>query len=205
MKIYGQLLKAQLENTAADLADTIKGLMWFNTTTDVAKFYDGTAVRTVVDTNSTQAITGKIISGSEITPKVDTYANLVTYATTSGDGKLVFASDNKLFYFTSNNILNEVAVMKTINGTITSARLTVGTSAVRATVAGTAPDANRKRLMITPASDNTGKVYLGSSSVTVANGKEIVGPDTLPLDWDASDYYLISDTAAQVVAIVEVV
>ena len=92
-----------------------------------------------------------------------------------------------------------------IAGTITNAQITVGTTAVRATVAGTAPNAARKRLSIKPSKNNTGAIYYGSSAVTTANGLEIIGPDRLDFTFDASDYYLRSDTAAQVVEIVEVV
>jgi hypothetical protein len=41
--------------------------------------------------------------------------------------------------------------------------------------------------------------------VTTSNGLEIIGPDRLEFELDSSDYYLISDTAAQVVEIIEVV
>lgn len=92
-----------------------------------------------------------------------------------------------------------------IAGTITNAQVTVGLTAVRATVAGTAPNAARKRLSIKPSKNNTGAIYYGSSSVTTANGLEIIGPDRLDFTFDASDYYLRSDTAAQVVEIVEVI
>jgi len=91
------------------------------------------------------------------------------------------------------------------SGTITNAQVTVGTSAVRATVSGSAPSAARKKLIIKSSKNNTGSIYLGSSSVTTANGLEIIGPDRLEFELDASDYYLISDTAAQVVEVLEVV
>lgn len=92
-----------------------------------------------------------------------------------------------------------------ISGTITSGQVTVGTSAVRATASGSAPNAARKKLLIKPSKDNTGEIYLGASGVTTSNGLEIIGPDRLEFMFDASDYYLISDTAAQTVEIVEVV
>lgn len=90
-------------------------------------------------------------------------------------------------------------------GTITNAQITVGTTAVRATVSGSAPNAARKKLIIKPNKNNTGVIVLGSSSVTTANGLEIIGPDRLEFLLDASDYYLRSDTAAQIVEIIEVV
>ena len=92
-----------------------------------------------------------------------------------------------------------------ISGTITNTQATVGLTAVRATVAGSAPNAARKRLSIKPSKNNTGAIYYGSSAVTTANGLEIIGPDRLDFTFDASDYYLISDIAAQIVEIVEVV
>jgi hypothetical protein len=92
-----------------------------------------------------------------------------------------------------------------IAGTITNAQVTVGLTAVRATVAGSAPNAARKRLSIKPSKNNTGAIYYGSSSVTTSNGLEIIGPDRLDFTFDASDYYLRSDTATQVVEIVEVI
>jgi len=93
----------------------------------------------------------------------------------------------------------------TTSGTITQASITVGTSAVRATVAGTAPNAARKRLLISPLKTNTGAIYIGASTVTTATGMEIIGPDRLEFIMDASDFYLISDTAGQAVRIVEVI
>jgi hypothetical protein len=93
---------------------------------------------------------------------------------------------------------------QTSSGTITSTQKAVGTSAVRATVSGSAPSATRKKLMIKPSKNNTGAIYLGSSSVTIGNGLEIIGPDRLEFTLDASDYYIISDSTAQIVEIIEV-
>jgi hypothetical protein len=88
-------------------------------------------------------------------------------------------------------------------GTITSAQVAVGTSAVRATVSGSAPNAARKKLMIKPSKNNIGAIYLGASGVTTSNGLEIIGPDRLEFEFDSGDYYIISDTAAQVCEIIE--
>lgn len=91
----------------------------------------------------------------------------------------------------------------TVAGTVTNAVVSVGLTAVRATVAGTAPSASRKKLMIKPSENNTGAIYVGSSSVTTANGMSIIGPDRLEFEFDSGDYYLISDLAAQSVQIIE--
>ena len=92
----------------------------------------------------------------------------------------------------------------TMAGTITQTQKTVGTSAVRATVSGSAPSVTRKKLVLKPSKNNTGSIFLGSSAVTTANGMEILGPDRLEIELDASDYYLISDTAGQTVEILEI-
>lgn len=91
-----------------------------------------------------------------------------------------------------------------ITGTISTAQKVVGTSAVRATVAGTALASNKKR-KFKPSASNSGRIWYGSASVTISTGLEIISVDTITLDADHSDYYLISDTAAQVVELLEVV
>lgn len=90
-----------------------------------------------------------------------------------------------------------------VTGTITSAQVTVGTTAVRATVAGTAPNSQRKYLCIKPSKNNTGAIYFGPSTVTTSSGLEIIGPDYREFNFDAGDFYLISDTAGQTVEIIE--
>lgn len=93
-----------------------------------------------------------------------------------------------------------------ISGTITTAQKSLPTAntAVRATVSGSALVSNKKR-KIKPASSNTGRVWYGSSGVTISNGIEIIGPDYITLDGDFSDYYVVSDTNTQIVEILEVV
>lgn len=89
--------------------------------------------------------------------------------------------------------------------TITTIQLTVGLTAVRATVAGTAPAGSRKKLWIKPSKNNTGAIYIGASGVLISTGMEIIGPDRWEVLNDNNDYYLISDTAGQVVEILEVI
>lgn len=134
----------------------------------------------------------------------DTYANLVTWASTATDAALAFSTDTKILYYVVTGILQEIDVMRTISGTVTSAQVSVGLTAVRALSVGVAPNANRKRLMITPLTI-TGSIFIGGSSVSISNGKPIIGPDTIFLDWDASDYFLVSDVVGNVVSIVEVI
>ena len=90
-------------------------------------------------------------------------------------------------------------------GTITSTQKTVGTTAVRGTVSGSAPNTARKRVIFKPSKNNTGNIYIGGSTVTTGTGMEIIGPDRLEFTYNSSDWYLISDTVGQKVEIIEVV
>lgn len=111
-------------------------------------------------------------------------------------------SSDQLLTFIGNSF---VATRESTNsGIITQTQKTVGLTAVRATVSGSAPLSARKKLLIKPSKNNTGSIYFGASTVTTASGMEIIGPDRLEFAFDASDYYLISDTAGQVVEIVEI-
>lgn len=91
-------------------------------------------------------------------------------------------------------------------GTVTQAAITVGTSAVRLTVSGSAPSANRSVLVATPDSSSTAKFYIGSSSVANSGanrGVQITANQSFIANSDAGDYYIISDTAAQTVYVME--
>lgn len=91
-----------------------------------------------------------------------------------------------------------------VSGTLKSAQITVGTSQVRATTDGLAPSANRNKLMIKPSGVNTDSVFLIAAGGSTTTGMEIIGPDRLEFMYDPTDYYLISNSAGQVVEIVEV-
>lgn len=59
-----QLLKAQLENSASDLTPTSTGLIYFNTSTALIKYYNASAWKTVVDTSTAQALTNKDLTSA---------------------------------------------------------------------------------------------------------------------------------------------
>lgn len=91
-------------------------------------------------------------------------------------------------------------------GTITQAAKSVGTSAVRATVSGSAPVASRSLLTITISPSTSALFYVGSSSVTSSGstrGALLVAGQSMIISQDAGDYYIISDTAAQTVFLME--
>ena len=87
--------------------------------------------------------------------------------------------------------------------TVKQANITVGTSAVRLTTDAAAPSSTRQRLSFRPLSTSTAKFYYGSSGVTTSNGVEVFPGESIDMVNDANDYYIISDTAAQSVRVVE--
>jgi hypothetical protein len=147
------------------------------------------------------AVLGRNIIAGETTGGGGGYVNVKV----NPSGALTVEADVTGTVSVSNFPATQNVAEQTQSGTITQTQKSVGLTAVRATVSGSAPGAARKKLMIKPSKNNTGSVYLGSSSVTTSNGLEIIGPDRLEFELDSSDYYLISDTAAQVVEIIEVV
>jgi len=92
--------------------------------------------------------------------------------------------------------------------TVKNATVTVGLTAIRATTDGSAPSATRRKLIIFNDPDTTtGKIYIGSSTVTAlgsTKGIQIFPGVPTPFENDANDYYIISDTASNPVAILEV-
>lgn len=98
------------------------------------------------------------------------------------------------------------ATPTTTSGTVTQAAVAVGTTAVRCTVTGAAPNAARKALIVEPDSTSTANFYIGSSSVTSSGGTRgirLAPGAQFIADFDASDFYIISDTAAQTFFVVE--
>lgn len=92
--------------------------------------------------------------------------------------------------------------------TVHQAAITVGTTAVRLTVAGTAPSASRVVLVATPDSATVSTVvfYIGSSTVTnsgATRGIEIAVGQTFTANNDAGDYYIVASVAGQTITVME--
>ena len=91
--------------------------------------------------------------------------------------------------------------------TVKQAAITVGTTAIRLTTDAAAPSTSRKLLRIQPDPNATGNFFYGSSSVTATGatrGCQIFPGQTEIFEADNNDYYIICDTAAQTVFVVEV-
>jgi hypothetical protein len=94
-----------------------------------------------------------------------------------------------------------------VAATVKQAAVSFGTAAVRLTTDAAAPSSTRRKLQfIIEAPTGDVNYFMGSSSVTSTLGTR--GPRLFPgtlynFDNDAGDYYIISDTAAQTVYILE--
>lgn len=90
--------------------------------------------------------------------------------------------------------------------TVHQAAVTVGTTAVRLTVSGSAPASTRVVLVGTPDQSSTALFYIGSSTVTnsgATRGVEIIGGQSFIANNDAGDYWIVSSLASQTVTIME--
>lgn len=90
--------------------------------------------------------------------------------------------------------------------TVKQQAISVGTTAVRLTTDGAVPSATRVVLMGQPDPNSSANFWVGSS--TVANSGANRGPalaagEKFIANNDAGDYYIISDTAAQTVFVME--
>lgn len=113
MKIFGQLEKAQLENTTADTASQPKGFATYRTDTNVAKVSNGTVMKELVDTDSAQTLTSKSLTTPAITSPVITGSlqlnEIATPATpAAGLHKFYYKTDGLLYTLDSTG--NEIKV-----------------------------------------------------------------------------------------------
>lgn len=83
---------------------------------------------------------------------------------------------------------------------------TVGVTAVRCTVSGSAPASTRVALVVTPDNASTANFFIGSSTVTnsgATRGIEIAAGQTFIANNDAGDYWIVSSIAGQTVYFME--
>lgn len=111
MLVYGQLVKAQLENSSSDIASA-DGMMYFNTSISFPKYYNGSSWKIFADTSSVQVFTNKDYDGgtasntNRITVPRDVLANL--NALTRKEGTIVYATDTNKLYSDDGSVLTQV-------------------------------------------------------------------------------------------------
>jgi hypothetical protein len=112
-KIFGQLEKAQLENSASNPSNTASGLVYFNTTDFLTKIYNGSGWKTFVETDTAQAITNKDIDGGtasnslRFTIPKNTTANLT--GLTRKQGTVFYDTTTNTIKYDDGVSLNELA------------------------------------------------------------------------------------------------
>lgn len=156
---------------------------------------DGSAV--------TQPVSGTVTANQGTSPWVNNITQIGGSALSLGQKTM--ANSVPVVISSDQSAISAKAATPTA-GTVTQAAITVGTSAVRLTVSGSAPSASRSVLVATPDSASTAKFYIGSSSVTSSGanrGVQITSSQIFTANSDAGDYYIISDTAAQTVYVME--
>lgn len=109
MKVFSQLVSAQLENKASDYSAGTIGRTWINTGTSLAKFDDGSAIRTFVTTDNTQTLTNKTLSGNIAVTLVSGAATVTLPTTTSTLATLALAETltNKKLVDSSTTIIDD--------------------------------------------------------------------------------------------------
>lgn len=108
MKIFGQLEKAQLENTTSDTGSLPKGMITYRTDTNIAKVSNGTNMIALVDESSTQTISGKTYANPVFTGPFTMGQTTTPANPSAGNNKFYFKSDGKLYTLDSSG--NEALV-----------------------------------------------------------------------------------------------
>ena len=112
--IYGQLVKAQLENLASDIASPPLGVIYYNTGSNVAKYHNGSAWRTLSTIEGTETLLGKTLttpqinSGVLLTPNIDDYVDIneesAPSSPSAGKIRLYGKTDKKLYAKNSDGV-----------------------------------------------------------------------------------------------------
>lgn len=97
MKVYGQLEKAQLENTTSDTASHPKGMVTYRTDLNQAKVSNGTTYKLLIDEDSTQTLSNKTYASPATTGAVTSAQTTTPANPSAGSNKLYFKADGKLY------------------------------------------------------------------------------------------------------------
>lgn len=106
-KIFSQLISAQLENRTSDYSSGTRGRIWMRTDTSpvVAKFDDGSAIRTFVTTDNSQTLTNKTLTSPAVTGLTGTISS-------STDIDLGTASNTSRITIAKNTLANLTALTR---------------------------------------------------------------------------------------------
>lgn len=97
MKVFSQLEKAQLENTTADTGSHPKGMITYRTDLNLPKVSNGTIYKTLVDEDTIQTLSNKLLASPEVTGSMLLNQIATPSAPASGKHKIYPKSDGKLY------------------------------------------------------------------------------------------------------------
>lgn len=107
-KIFGQLEKAQLENTTSDTGSLPKGMATYRTDLNIAKVSNGTSMLALVDESSAQTLTGKTYATPTFTGPFTMSQEATPANPSAGNNKFYFKADGKLYTLDSSGTEEEV-------------------------------------------------------------------------------------------------
>lgn len=166
--IYGELIRAQLQNAAADVASST-GMVYFNTVSAFPKYYSGAAWKTLADLDSTQTFTG-----------VKTLASAIgtTAFTLNAQGELRFADSDSSNYvgFKSPATVaaNKIWTLPDTDGTVGQYLKTDGSLVLGWASALSDPMTTRGDIIYRNSSNATARLAIGTASkVLTSDGTDL--------------------------------
>src|SRR6185312_14698996 len=148
-------------------------------------------------------------TGNTSLSSIDTKTPSLGQATMVNSSPVVIASNQSALTVaqsTASSLKAQTFAGTPTAGTVTQAAITVGTTAVRLTVSGSAPSSTRILLAAIPDPSSTATFYIGSSSVTnsgATRGIPLTAAQSFVVNNDAGDYYIVASTASQTVFVME--
>ncbi len=121
MKVFGQLEKAQIENTTADVAVMPKGMVTYRTDINQVKVSNGTIYKILTDEDSVQTLLNKTL----VTPRLNIIQATeqgVTPATPATGTRLLYAKNDGVYQLNSLGVETQVGG-GVADGSVTRAKL----------------------------------------------------------------------------------
>ncbi len=115
MNVWGELLRAQVENLAADPAATLPGRIFNNTVANRLKYADGSAIREIVSTDQSQTLTNKTLTSPTVNGGTVNNATVITVDNLSFDGNHITSTDTNGNIEITPNGTGNVNINKDVN------------------------------------------------------------------------------------------
>lgn len=181
--IYGQLIKAQFESSASDLSTTSTGLVYYNTASNVVKYYNASAWRTIANLEANQTFAGVItmaspvintgVSGTAILDEDDMASDSATKLATQQSIKAYV--DNKV----ATSLVGDYHLVSSADYTVLDndgyTVIGVSTSSTTRTITLPTASANDNRsITITKVDNGTGSVIIDGEGAETIGGQATI-------------------------------